>query len=873
MTSSLSINILIISMVILSVGSAQMNIYQSYGQPGMDSGGSGSVGSFTEDEGLTPASGHYNPRNIKMFQNAENNFAVEIPNSLADSGQVRSDGVVNSYANAGSALRAESAAFITFDISSIPKEATIEDVSLTFEGFDIVGQPFSSLGCLNVYPASYRLLASQSYSIPSSGPYLEICSQSELYSAIRSPYLTTAVRAGLGSGKLQLRLQFDREGSGGQQESRTVTTYTTGGEGYGYGGDYLLTPYYGEETEYYSGFDQAYLLSESGESSKVGNYGYIVVSPTANLSEIGVTQEAIEDAMGLGKVRVAHQYNQAERTIESFNGTWGSEEIIPSEQTPKVISQTYRVETQKAQNLIKSGVIWLKIIYSMPQQPKKPNMGDSSFKLPEYLIEWNNATCGDVPPNQVLVVVDRRLGFRDAGTVASNLAAELNGNVVGYFQYLNLFQIETPSLTRDQLMQDILYARNYGYIDLAFPNYQLCHETISPLDDEVYQGDSGNDYEIIGVQDGWDLISYSKVNLSEVHVGITDDGIYKGFGEFNNADINTSMKVCPEAPSALLQKPLHDYEIAGSHGTGIMNLLAADEDDGGLVGIMSPAISSNKKIKFDVICIYVEDRAFITTSLLGLKAEIENGCTILSCSWGNSYADEDATEMYELLLTNLSRDYPELLFIFSAGNDGIEIDGNIRIPNGLPKGPLPNVITVGNIMNDGQICESSNRNKNNQFVTMAAPGEQAVWGRDNRGNIINEYGGTSMAVPQVAAAAALVKSICTELSAGDIKSMLIDSAQDDINGLEAPPELGGHIIAIDNAVKMAIDKRQERDAQSQQGNVPNDNYNAGANAIESGDTSKRKPIIELPQGIEGETSRKRSSISNAEFSMPSMSNR
>lgn len=55
--------------------------------------------------------------------------------------------------------------------------------------------------------------------------------------------------------------------------------------------------------------------------------------------------------------------------------------------------------------------------------------------------------------------------------------------------------------------------------------------------------------------------------------------------------------------------------------------------------------------------------------------------------------------------------------------------------------------------------------------------------------------------------------------------------------------------------------------------MPNDNYNAGANAIESGDTSKRKPIIELPQGIEGETSRKRSSISNAEFSMPSMSNR
>jgi hypothetical protein len=44
----------------------------------------------------------------------------------------------------------------------------------------------------------------------------------------------------------------------------------------------------------------------------------------------------------------------------------------------------------------------------------------------------------------------------------------------------------------------------------------------------------------------------------------------------------------------------------------------------------------------------------------------------------------------------------------------------------------------------------------------------------------------------------------------------------DINGLEAPPELGGHVIAVDNAVKMAIDKRQER-MQSNPGTPPSAN--------------------------------------------------
>jgi hypothetical protein len=811
---------LIVLAAITLIMSAQLGLCQSIIQ--ISTSSINTEHSSTQDEGLTPASGHFMPRNMQISKSNEDEVIVSIPNSMADSGQVRTDGITNSYANVGSALSADSAAFLSFDISSIPKDANIKDAKLKFEGFDIVGEPFSNLGCLNIYPASYRTLATQFYSMASIMSYLKICSQSQLYSPLASPYLTTAVRASLGNDKLQLRLQFDREGESLQQEGTVVTKYTLSGgtesTDYknGYADNYPSSvPTYNEEN--YMGFDQAFLQSDFGDHSEGRNSRYVAISPNTNLSQLGITQEMIEEAIDPNRVRVAMDIPTGRHATLSTDAINEIKLPRPAERYPNNpvnVDKTdtfIEYETQKSQDLIKSGVAWLTVIYSLPKE--HPNLGPNDrFKLPDnrYLINWTDNSCGVVPANQFLVLVNSSLGFEDAGALASHLAAELKGSVVGQFQYLNLFQIETRSSTKEELIGDISYARNYNLIDLAFPNYQLCHESGSPLDDKVYQGESGKDYRIIGLQQSWDLIKYSKIPLSEAHVGVTDDGLYKGYGEFHKSDINTSMKICPEAPPSLLDAPLQNYEIAGSHGTGIMNIIAADDDDGGLVGITTPVISTDKKIKFDMVNIYVENRAFITTSLLGLKAEIENGCTILSCSWGNSHTDEQATEMYEELFEKLSRDYPMLLFIFSAGNDGMEIDGNIRIPNGLPNGPLPNSITVGNIMNNGAICNSSNRNKDNEYVTLAAPGEQAVWGRDNLGRTINEWGGTSMAVPQVAAAACLIRSINPELRATDIKNIIIDTGYNDIDGVAAPPELGGRVISIDNAVKMAIDKRSEK---------------------------------------------------------------
>jgi hypothetical protein len=66
---------------------------------------------------------------------------------------------------------------------------------------------------------------------------------------------------------------------------------------------------------------------------------------------------------------------------------------------------------------------------------------------------------------------------------------------------------------------------------------------------------------------------------------------------------------------------------------------------------------------------------------------------------------------------------------------------------------------------------------------------------------MNKWGGTSMATPQVAAAAILIRSIDPCLTAGQIKDRLIKTASD------GPPELGGLILAIDKAVEKTISER------------------------------------------------------------------
>ena len=93
-------------------------------------------------------------------------------------------------------------------------------------------------------------------------------------------------------------------------------------------------------------------------------------------------------------------------------------------------------------------------------------------------------------------------------------------------------------------------------------------------------------------------------------------------------------------------------------------------------------------------------------------------------------------------------------------------------------------------------------------MTLAVPGDQVVWGRDDKGRIEDSGGETSMSVPFVTATVALVRSLDPSLNASSIKSLLAETTRKsiDVQGhqVPAPKEVGGGILAIDLAVQKVI---------------------------------------------------------------------
>jgi hypothetical protein len=426
-----------------------------------------------------------------------------------------------------------------------------------------------------------------------------------------------------------------------------------------------------------------------------------------------------------------------------------------------------------------------------------PRLGTGTFKPPEPESLIQTSQWGEVPANQILVVTKKGCSH----CIVQELANRLGGKVVGYIDFISLYQIETPGKNEADLREALSKAKQDPNILLALPHQEIFPEK-SPLDDPVYSNDRDKSYRIVGVPQSWDAIRSSGLPLSEAKIGVIDDGLYKGYGEFDGA-----VRINTKSNGSLLKKPSSDYPITGSHGTGIMNILAADPDNGGLVGIASEPLRDNLSVTMINMLspIYSKsgDAWFMGYMLALSQAGI--GSDLLSFSWGNSEADPGAVMESEEFFKEWANTYPDHLFVCSAGNDGKAMDGSRRFPYTYH---LPNVITVGCINNDGTIQKDSNRISDNFEVTIGVPGDQVIWGRDDKGRIEDSGGETSMSVPFVTATAALVRSLDPSLNASGIKSLLVKTARKsiDVQGRQvpAPKEVGGGILAIDLAVQKVI---------------------------------------------------------------------
>ena len=454
--------------------------------------------------------------------------------------------------------------------------------------------------------------------------------------------------------------------------------------------------------------------------------------------------------------------------------------------------------------------------------------------VPELIIKSD--TWGYVPANRVMVMFADKVS-RD---VAAYLISTTGAVIVDEFAFINLYQVETGGQTEEELIASLrMFSRLKG-VEAAFPNAATflsdqAGTPCSPLGDAVYADPANDHYNLIGMENAWKVIKGSGVNLNNVKVGALDHPVYTGSDEFGG-------KVKLSGDTTDVPVTENDKVVNGgfTHGTNVAHVIAADPENGGMVGVASvlgenleievknnfdsaPYLSAATADEDDLTQIsYGNGVAYTDKTLVNLKEMVDGGATVINCSFNfkppsDIYAP--IARAYRKFFAKMQEEKPHVIFVASAGNAGNadKTTGALNGINDCPAGiAMPNVITVASINNDGSRAEFSGFATGDGEVTLAAPGVQMVVGVDENGQPVKKNG-TSYSAPQVSAAIALIQSINPELNAGQIKELLVATAAPGVTtgnqSIPIPQGLGAGVLRVDEAVLKTINDMRVNEGQ------------------------------------------------------------
>ncbi|MCC4212216.1 S8 family peptidase [Leeuwenhoekiella parthenopeia] len=207
---------------------------------------------------------------------------------------------------------------------------------------------------------------------------------------------------------------------------------------------------------------------------------------------------------------------------------------------------------------------------------------------------------------------------------------------------------------------------------------------------------------------------------------------------------------------------------AARHGTHVAGIIAAERNN----GIGMNGVANNAKIM--VVRAVPDGDEYDKDIALAIRYAVDNGAKVINTSFGKYFATNPEW-VYEAIKYAAKKD---VLIVNAAGNESIDLDGGDTV---YPNDQLDNVtefadnvITVGalNYKYSGKLVASfSNYGKSN--VDVFAPGVQ-IWSTVP-GNEYEFLQGTSMAAPNVAGVAAMLRSYYPQFSAAQIKQIIMQS--------------------------------------------------------------------------------------------------
>lgn len=109
--------------------------------------------------------------------------------------------------------------FLSFNIASIPANATLTSATLDISAYSRKGDPFSYLGCLGAYEYDFGAADPSDffYGTPQNA-IAKWCTYGDLSSSLPSNDLMSAIQRKLGKDRFQIRLQFDKATDNNDQD-------------------------------------------------------------------------------------------------------------------------------------------------------------------------------------------------------------------------------------------------------------------------------------------------------------------------------------------------------------------------------------------------------------------------------------------------------------------------------------------------------------------------------------------------------------------------------------------------------------------------------------------------------------------------------
>jgi cell wall-associated protease len=242
------------------------------------------------------------------------------------------------------------------------------------------------------------------------------------------------------------------------------------------------------------------------------------------------------------------------------------------------------------------------------------------------------------------------------------------------------------------------------------------------------------------------------------------------------------------------------------HGTHVSGIAMATRDNGkGMNGVA-------QNVKLLSVRAVPEGDEYDKDVALAIRYAVDNGAKVINMSFGKYYSP-NAEWVYEAIKYAASKD---VLLVHAAGNDHKNIDKSDNFPTDAPNKVdeiADNVITIGAMtrhFNEDLVATFSNYGKLN--VDLFAPGLEIYSTVPKNG--YKSIQGTSMAAPEAAGVALLIRSYYPELSASQVKHILMNSGIKVDLSVKLPGgdgkmvpfsdlSVSGRILNAYNALKMA----------------------------------------------------------------------